>query len=469
MQLFAPPKKEARWYQLECKQAVKHEFLSVRSTLVELATGLGKTAIFSDLAAEWPGKVLLLSHRDELVDQGKKGLEDWSGGEYVERDQAKWKAGLDMRLVSASVQTLRGERLKRYPRNHFKLIIVDEGHHGVAPSYREITDYFNEAKVLYVTATADRGDKTALGLVCESVAYKMGIVEGVELGYLVPLADGYGRRVHLDEIDLSEVDTHAGDLAEGQLDKAMLKACEGIVRKTIELAGDRPTVGFLPGVKTAQYCHEKCNVLKPESSVFLHGKMDKDERKRLVRELKRGSFQYLWNCGIATEGFDWPEAACVSLGRPTKARNVMVQQIGRILRLLAGVVDDLPFADRKEDAHLRRRAIAMSAKPNALILDFVGNSGRHELVGPEDVLGGNWTPAEKALPARSPRRAAAATPKSCSRGPGKSWPSWLERRRPWSGPGSSSSIRSSWSASRTWTATPSRPATSRCIRARATC
>ncbi len=391
------PKVDARWYQEEAIAAVHREFREVRSTGIVLATGLGKTVIFSILATGWPGKVLVLAHRDELVDQAKRSIEHISG-EWSEKDKAHLKANLGTRLVIASVQTLSNDsRLKRYPADHFSLVIVDEVHHATSPSYRKILDYFSAAKVLGVTATPDRGDGTALGLVLESIAYKMDILDGINAGYLVPIADGFGHRVFLDEINLDDVHVQSGDLAIAQLDKAMLKACEGMVRKTMELCGDRQGIMFLPGVKTAEYACERWNVLEPGSGIFISGSTDEGERARLVRDFRRGHYRWLFNCAIATEGFDAPGVSCIALGRPTKSRALLAQMAGRGTRVLPGVVDELAFADGKEDHQIRREAIAKSKKPDLMLIDFVGNSDRHELACPDELLGGNYTPEEKAL------------------------------------------------------------------------
>jgi superfamily II DNA or RNA helicase len=78
----------------------------------------------------------------------------------------------------------------------------------------------------------------------------------------------------------------------------------------------------------------------------------------------------------------------------TKSRSFFAQTAGRVLRPLPGVVDAFP--DREQDAE-RRAAIAASEKPSALLLDFVGNVGKHQLMTPEDLLGGSYSDAEVKL------------------------------------------------------------------------
>jgi type I site-specific restriction endonuclease len=88
---------------------------------------------------------------------------------------------------------------------------------------------------------------------------------------------------------------------------------------------------------------------------------------------------------VLTEGFDNPGVEVIVMARPTKSRALFSQMAGRSTRPLPGIVD---LFDTPEE---RRKAIAESAKPNCLIVDFVGNSGRHKLMSSADILGGNVT------------------------------------------------------------------------------
>lgn len=348
------------------------------------------TQIFSAVAACWDGPVLVLAHREELVEQARQRLQQVTG-EFVEVEQAdlvSYKA----RIVVGSVQSVTQERrLKRLGISRFSLVIPDEFHHYTSPTYKRVLDWFSDAKVLGVTATPDRGDEKALGQICEDIAYVMDIAEGIESGYLVPVI---GQRVDVAEVDLSGVATRAGDLAVNQLDEVIVKAVEGVVHKTLELAGERKGPIFFPGVKSAELACQRLNALKPGCAEFIHAKTPDEERQDIVRRVKRGEVQFLCNVGIATEGFDWPEASMVGMARPTKSRALYAQMAGRGGRVLPGIVDGIKG---KYDGEARRAAVAASPKPNCLILDFVGNSGKHALMSPEDILGGSYTEAEVKL------------------------------------------------------------------------
>jgi superfamily II DNA or RNA helicase len=394
-----------RFYQRDIAFAVLKAFETHRSTLVVAATGMGKTQIFASLAGVWTGRVLVLAHRDELVDQARRRIEQMTG-EWVQVEQGLMRAELTTRLVVASVDTMRQQkRLERFARDHFSLIIVDEAHHYAGNTYVRPLEYFESAKILGVTATPNRADERALGMTFDSVAYRLDISDGIELGYLVPIV---GRQITLDEIDISGVGKTGKDLAAGQLDEVIVKAVEGIVRETIRLEPDRQGIAFFPGVKSAEYAAAKFNALRPGSARLITGQTDPDTRKQLVRDFRRGEFQYLTNCQVATEGFDAPSVSLIVMGRPTLSQSLYTQMTGRGTRVLPGTVEHIHQRDASE---ARRAAIASSGKPDCVVLDFVGNSGKHSLIGREDVLGGRYSPAEVKL-AKQKRLATGGDPRA---------------------------------------------------------
>ncbi|MGW8177579.1 MAG: DEAD/DEAH box helicase [bacterium] len=378
---------ELRYYQQNAVEAIQTHLSQYRSCLLVMATGLGKTQVFCDVARNWPGRILILAHRKELVIQARDRLEQMSG-EYVGIEQAQQKPG-EARLVVASIDTIKlKNRLEKYPKDYFSLIIVDECHHYLAKTYKRPLEHFNNAKVVGVTATPQRGDGKALSKIFDKVCYTMGILEGIDSGYLVPLK---GKRVFLDEIDLSLVPSKAGDLDVGKLDEAMFKAVEGIVKGTMERAGDRKGICFFPGVRSAQFACDRFNALKPGSACFISGKTGDIERTQLVDDFKEGKYQYLCNCAIATEGFDSPDVSLIVIGRPTKSPSLYTQMVGRGTRVLPYTVDHIKGKDGWRE---RQKAISSSVKEHCLLLDFVGNSGRHELMTPVDILAGNYTEDE---------------------------------------------------------------------------
>lgn len=357
-----------RPYQQEAVERIHTELAVNRSTLLVMATGTGKTTVFGEVARLWPGKVLVLAHREELLGQAKERIENMTG-ENCDIEQAEFHAGWKTRLVVGSIQSLsRLPRLQGFDRDHFGLIIVDEAHHTPATSYKRLLDYFCDAKVLGVTATPDRGDKKALGRHFDSVAYTFDIEAGIAGGYLSPIT---ARRVFVDSIHLEAARTVAGDFNQGDLDAVMSteENIHAVVKPCIELCAERPTIVFTTGVETAKRMAEVFCRYRADSARSVDGKTESDERKRTINGFLQRKFQFLINVGIATEGFDAPQTSCIVIARPTKSRALYAQMAGRGLRVAAG-------------------------KNDCLLLDLAGNSGRHSLVSAADILGGSYTDEE---------------------------------------------------------------------------
>lgn len=371
MQSMAPARarRQPRPVQESAIAAVAEKLAEHRSTLLVLPTGVGKTFTASTYIERHvpEAPVIWLAHREELVDQG---IGDLSAvvGEFVAKEKADARA-LGGRLVVASVQTLKGDRLEDFKSRYARpaLIVVDEAHHAVAPSYRKILDAFPDAKVLGLTATPDRADEKAMGQVFDSVAFVYDIADAIRDAYLSPIRV---MRIQVDAIDLRAVKTVAGDLNQGQLDAVMAseEALHGVVRPTLELAGARRTIVFTTSVENAHRMAEIFNRYRPESARAVDGGTDFDTRRRTLSDHKAGAYQFLCNVGVLTEGYDDPAVSCIAMARPTKSRALYAQCAGRGLRVFPG-------------------------KPDCLLLDFAGNSGQHSLASALDILAGRYDEA----------------------------------------------------------------------------
>lgn len=393
-----------RTYQSGCVDAVFASLKEHASTLAVLATGLGKTVIFSHVADRWEsGRVLVLAHREELIHQAAAKIEAVTGEQpHIEMaDLSARDAGIGghSRFIVASVQSLcRDSRLLHpvYRPELFGLVVVDEAHHCVPSNktYGKIITHFRQnerCKLLGVTATPDRADNKAMGSFFDSVAFNYGIREGIKDGYLVPIDQQY---VTVEGLDFSQVKTTAGDLNEGDLERILTheRMLHRVVSPTVQAAAGRPTLIFAVSVNHAEKMAEILNRHKEASAICLHGKTDRKVRKEELRRFADGQFQFLVGCGLFLEGFDCPPIACVAMARPTKSRSLYAQAVGRGTRVLPGVLtpelEGLP-------AIARLSAVAASGKPRLLVLDFVGNAGRHKLISTADILGG--TASEGAL------------------------------------------------------------------------
>lgn len=359
-----------RPYQHDAARAIWGQLRSVMSTLFVMPTGTGKTQVFAEITrrvVESGHRVLVLAHREELLQQAADTITAVAGVTcgIVKAERSVNRANPPA-VVIASVQTLsRPHRLEAFARDTFKLIVVDEAHHAPADTYQRIFSYFRGARVLGCTATADRLDGVGLSNTFGSVAYTYEIRDSIEDGWLVPIKQ---RRVFVDDLDLSSVRTSHGDLNAGDLERELTRdaVLHEIASPLAELAGDRPTIVFTAGVAQA---HALAEVLTgyvgARGVVALDGTADSATRAQVLEDYHAGRIQYLVNCALFTEGFDSPHTSCIAVARPTKSRALYAQMIGRGGRL-----------------HPE------SGKTGCLVLDFVGNSGRHRLVSTLDVLDG---------------------------------------------------------------------------------
>jgi superfamily II DNA or RNA helicase len=360
-----------RPYQTEAVAAILAEFATVRATLLVLATGLGKTVTFADVArifVERGGKVLVLAHREELLTQAANTLRTFGLTVGIEQADQRVDPAVLPDVTIASVQTLQRKRLTRFPPDTFPLVIVDEAHHTTATTYRAILDYFAPAKVLGVTATPDRTDRTGLHNVYESLAYRMEIGAGIKGGWLAPIEL---RSVVVQDLDISSVRVTAGEMNAADLEAELMReqVLHQVAAPLAELARGRQTLVFTVGVEQA---HALARVLGGYGvqAAAVDGSMGREARRGVLEAYRAGHVQVVCNAMLWTEGFDAPETSCIALVRPTSSRSLVTQMIGRGTRLHEG-------------------------KSTCLVLDFVpGRAGKLRLSGPADVLAGEDLPDE---------------------------------------------------------------------------
>jgi superfamily II DNA/RNA helicase len=138
-------------------------------------------------------------------------------------------------------------------------------------------------------------------------------------------------------------------------------------------------------VDHAERMCEMFNRHRPGAAAWVCGKTPRDDRRRILTDFSTGRAQIVCNCGVLTEGFDNPAVEVVIMARPTKSRSLYAQMAGRATR----PADDIAHAlNDHESPEARRALIEASRKPSCLIVDFVGNSGRHKLMTSVDILGG---------------------------------------------------------------------------------
>lgn len=336
-----------RPYQEKCIENVIAGWRQFKRQLLVVPTGGGKTIIFAKLAERTKGRTLVLAHRDELVRQAVQKLQA-SAGIWATVEKGSETASLNSQVVVGSVQTM-VNRLARWPKFHFDLIVADEAHHAVSDSWQRVLNHFN-ANILGVTATPDRGDKKCLGSFFENVAHEINLRELISDEFLCPIKI----KALPVEIDISNVATVAGDYHVGQVASSLAPYLHAVVRSIKEHASGRKILAFLPLIETSK---EFCRLANNEGLKALHVSGVSEDRKEVLARFESGEVDLLSNAMLLTEGYDCPSVDCVVVLRPTKSRALFAQMVGRGTRISPG-------------------------KTDLLLLDFLWQHERHDLARP---------------------------------------------------------------------------------------
>ena len=310
--------------------------------LVVAATGTGKTVIaaldFRRLRTDGDPSLLFVAHRKEILHQAlrvhREVLVDETFGEtYVDGTRPeRW------RHVFASVQGLAAHGIDRLPPDHFDIVVIDEFHHALAPTYQRLLDHLRPSELLGLTATPERGDggdvRTLFG---GRSAYELPLWDALSADLLVPfhyfgVADG---------VDLSDVQWTRGIYDVAGVERLYTGNDARAARVLTELrdkvtdVGAIRALGFCVSVAHAEYM---ARVFREAGirALAVSNRTSRADRDRAVAALRAREVNVLFAVDLFNEGLDIPELDTALLLRPTESATIFLQQLGRGLRRAPG-------------------------------------------------------------------------------------------------------------------------------------
>lgn len=362
-----------RSYQSDAVKAVIHYFRrSHEPAVLVLPTGAGKSLVIAELARIAKGRVLVLAHVKELVEQNHAKYESYG------LTGAIFSAGLgkketNQQVIFASIQSV-ANNLDQF-KNAFSLLIIDECHRvpeNTETSYRKVISHLIELnagiKILGLTATPYRLETGWIyqyhskGLVrSEAPRFFKECIFELPIQYLLDEAFLTPAQIvdaPLLSYDFSHISPRAnGRYKESDLDLVISHAhriTPQIVRQIITQGETRQ--GVMIFAASVRHAQEIYSLLPLEQSALIIGSTPVKERATIIDAFKQRQLKYLVNVSVLTTGFDAPHVDLIAILRPTESVSLYQQIVGRGLRLAEN-------------------------KTECLVLDYAGN--QYDLYQPE--------------------------------------------------------------------------------------
>lgn len=313
--------------------------------LVVLATGLGKTwlAAFDSAGVHAEGerpatapfkRVLFVAHREEILAQARTTFRrirpSARFGAYSGKDK---DAGAD--VLFASIQTLgRAQHLRKFERDAFDYIVVDEFHHAAARTYRQLIDYFTPRFLLGLTATPERTDGGDLLTLCDgNLVYRADLGRGIGDGLLCPF-HYFGVP---DEVDYANIPWRSARFDEQKLTDAVAtkERAQNALEQLREHAPNSRALVFCCSQRHADFMASYL-AIHGVAAASVHSGTSSAPRAESLEKLAEGKLSAVCAVDLFNEGVDIPEIDAVMMLRPTESAIVWLQQLGRGLRWRAG-------------------------------------------------------------------------------------------------------------------------------------
>lgn len=376
---------ELRSYQVPAYEACISHFKSKSGhepAFVDMSVGSGKTALAAFIGqhvAEKGGRVLLVARQGELVQQDGEFAESigvkvsyYSAGLGSKSTRHNVIMGTEGTLVRALADVFAGWRPD--------LIIWDECHQGdyerEESMFSRIMAHFRnlngKVRILGLTGSPFRGTETIIGDFWRHCLHTISTEAMIDDGWLVPVHFGWPEHEE-DSFDFSQLESEYGgfEFTDEQLDHFR----EGDPTKTQRIMAEvmhrtADDLGVLIFAQTIKHAKEIATCLPPGSWAIITEETPDGERATSLAKAKTGEIKYTINLTVLTTGVNVPYWQSVVYLRPVSSLVLLIQSIGRVLRLL---IDGKSDADLNSlTAEQRKEEIAASRKPFARVYDYAG-------------------------------------------------------------------------------------------------
>ena len=323
-------------YQEDMKERIEKALRLHRSVMAQMPTGTGKTylltAVIDSFVSNNPKeKVWIVAHRRELVSQIDETV----------RKFHSYSASNTSSLLS-SVKAMSILWLMRHYdeiEEEPGMIVIDEAHHALAKTYKEMWERFPNAKFLGLTATPCRLNGKGFTDLFDVLVQSWSVPEFISKGRLATYdfvsikTDGVTQRL-IDSLQKRGAD---GDYQNKEMDMLLNKkpSIERLYQSLEEYGKDRKGIVYAININHAQ----KITKLYQEhgvKAIAIDSKTPATERQQDIEAFKKGDIQVLVNVDIFSEGFDCPDVEFVQLARPTLSLAKYLQMVGRGLRVAKG-------------------------------------------------------------------------------------------------------------------------------------
>ena len=323
-------------YQEDMKERIEKALRLHRSVMAQMPTGTGKTylltAVIDSFVSNNPKeKVWIVAHRRELVSQIDETVRKFHS--Y----SASNTSSLLSSVKAMSIQWL----MRHYDEIEEEpgMIVIDEAHHALAKTYKEMWERFPKAKFLGLTATPCRLNGKGFTDLFDVLVQSWAVPEFISKGRLATYdfvsikSDGVTQRL-IDSLQKRGAD---GDYQNKEMDMLLNKkpSIERLYRSLEEFGKDRKGIVYAINISHAQ----KITKLYQEhgvKAIAIDSKTPAMERQQDIEAFKKGDIQVLVNVDIFSEGFDCPDVEFVQLARPTLSLAKYLQMVGRGLRVAKG-------------------------------------------------------------------------------------------------------------------------------------